>query len=85
MIIPNALNKKCTMAVRFAFLFAFIAAITAGVQEPMLAPRIKYRQLPNPTRWESANKTSTLTVTEELCTATVNSKPTSNAINGFLR
>ena len=42
-------------------------------------------QLPNPTRWESANKTSTLTVTEELCTATVNSKPTSNAINGFLR
>ena len=81
MIIPNALNKKCTMAVRFAFLFAFIA----GVQEPMLAPRIKYRQLPNPTRWESANKTSTLTVTEELCTATVNSKPTSNAINGFLR
>ena len=85
MIIPNALNKKCTMAVRFAFLFAFIAAITAGVQEPMLAPRIKYRQLPNPTRWESANKTSTLTVTEELCTATVNSKPTSHAINGFLR
>ena len=85
MTIPNALNKKCTNAVRFAFLLAFIAAITAGVQEPIFAPRIKYRQLPSPTRWESANKTNTLTVTEELCTATVKIKPTSNAIKGFFR
>ena len=40
---PTTLNITWIKAVLFAFRFAFIAAITAGIHEPIFAPKIKYK------------------------------------------
>ena len=81
---PTTLNIKCINAALLAFLLADIAAITAGVHEPIFAPKIKKRHGNGSTSPAPAKRTRTLTVTDELCNIVVTINAVITAITGLL-